>query len=250
MSSWRNEEQECALSDRNYADPGLNLGTGDSLSPVIENGILAGIQAGPCFIPRPVVGVEHEYNIALNLPRDERRRPDAVGIDALLAATRQLGGFPARGKLSASTNTLCDRDRLVLPVCDALIHAYCDLDKFEISLGEFTSARGLLAFEEKMIPTLREIIACAEAKLAEDHDQSHMLVHLSGGDGDSTCAALHLNIPWTVSVSHACYVSMEAYSFLQETLLRQLAVITTLAATGMPGREHLLANSRATVFAR
>jgi hypothetical protein len=236
------------MSDRNYADPRLNLKTGESLSPVIENGVLAGIQAGRCLIPRPVAGVEHEHNIALNLPRDERRRPDAVGIDALLAATRQLGGFPARGKLSASKNTLCDRDRLIFPVGDALIHVYSDLDKFEISHGEFTSARGLMAFEEKMIPTLREIIARAEAILAEDHEPSQMLVHLSGGDGDSTCAALHLNIPWNASVSHACYVSMEAYSFLQETLLRQLAVITTLAATGIPGREHLLANSRGHSF--
>ena len=169
------------MSDRNYADPRLNLGTGASVSPVFENGVLVGLQAGPCFIPRPVVGAEHENNIALNLPRDERRRPDAVGVDALLAATRGLGGFPARGKLSASVNTRCDRDRLILPVGDALIHVYNDLDKFEISLGEFTSARGLMAFEEKLIPTLREIIARAEAILAEDHGPSHMLVHLSGG---------------------------------------------------------------------
>ena len=236
------------MSDRNFADPTLNLGRGDSSSPVIENGVLAGIQVGPFFIPRPVVGVEHEFNIALNLPSDERRRPDAVGIDAVLAATRDLGGFPARGKLLASKNTLCDRDRLVLPISGALIQAYNDLDKFEISLGEFTSARGLMAFEEKMIPKLREIVARAEAILAAGQDPLHMLVHLSGGDGDSTCAALHLNIPWNASVSRACYVSMEAYSFLQETLLRQLAVITTLAATGMPGRKQLLANSRGHTF--
>ena len=105
---------------------------------------------GSLQIPRPVVGVEHEHNIAARLPSWERRMPDAACIDVLLHAVKQMGGRPARGRFSRSDYDPCDRGRFVLPgPSGLLVHIYDDLCKLEVSLGEFTSARGLLAVEQR-----------------------------------------------------------------------------------------------------
>ncbi len=118
-----------------------------------------------------------------------------------------------------------------------------------MAFGEFTSAKGLLAVEEALVPVLREIVARAERILREYYRiDTRLLLHRSGGDGQSTCAAVHLNIPWADSVSHATQVSLEAFDYLQETLARQLAVMTSIAAIGMPGEEGMLSDPRGASF--
>jgi hypothetical protein len=237
---------------RTYRNEALNPSPTDRLEPIRVEGVLAGLVTGQLLIPRPVLGVEHEHNIAVRLPNNVRGAPDDIGIDALLGAATECGARPARGARSSANFGACDRNRLVFPGPQGMpIQFYDDLSKFEQVFGEFTSARRLLAVREALLPSVRRIIARANEQLAEQFGADpQLLVHLSGGDGDSTCATLHLNIPWANEVAHAAYVSLEAFHHLQETLARQLAIMTSVAATGMPGEHQLLAEPRSTSFGR
>jgi hypothetical protein len=214
--------------------------------------VLVGLKVGELFVPRPVAGVEHENNIAVRLPHHERRAPDVVGIDALLRAAGDCGARPARGSLSPCDFGPSDRDRQVFPGPQGMpIQFYDDLSKFEQVCGEFTAARRLLALREALTPSLRRIIARAHEILEEElGEDPQLLVHLSGGDGYTTCATLHLNIPWADAVAHAAYVSLEAFDHLKETLVRQLAIMASVTATGMPGEQEMLADPRSKSFSQ
>jgi hypothetical protein len=198
------------------------------------------------------LGAEHEHNIAVRLPDHVRGAPDDIGIDALLRAAAECGARPAKGVFSSGDFGRCDRNRLVFPGPRGMpIHFYDDLSKFEQACGEFTAAKQLLAVREALLPSVRLIIARANELLEEELVANlQLLVHLSGGDGDTTCATLHLNIPWANEVAHAAYVSLEAFDHLQETLARQLAIMTSVAATGMPAEHQMLAEPRSTSFSR
>ena len=237
---------------RTYRNDSLNPRPSDRLEPVRVEGVLAGVAMGQLLIPRPVFGAEHEHNIAVRLPPHVRGAPDDIGIDALLRAAAECGARSARGAKSSSDLGRCDRNRLVFPGPQGMpIHLYDDLSKLEQVFGELTSSRRLLAVREALLPAVRQIIARANERLEEELGADpQLLVHLSGGDGDSTCATLHLNIPWADEVAHAAYVSLEAFHHLQETLARQLAIMTSVAATGMPGGHQMLAEPRSTSFSR
>ncbi len=238
------------VARQTYRNESLNLNPGARLEPVTVEGVLAGLQLGELFIPRPVLGVEHEHNIAFCVPAHLRGTPDDIGIDALLGAAVECGARPARGVMSSSDFGSCDRNRLMIPGPRSMpVQLYDDLSKFEQVFGEFTSSRQLLAVHEALLPVMRRIIARAGERLQEQLGvDPHLLVHLSGGDGNSTCATLHLNIPWADAVADATYGTLEAFHHLLETLVRQLAIITSVAATGMPGEQQMLAEPRSTSF--
>lgn len=235
---------------RRYCEEQLNVAPMAPLEPQYDHGVLAGLRAGALFIPRPVLGVEHENNLAARLPSWETQMPDAVGVRACLQAAAALGAKPARGRFSRCDIGPCERGRLVLPGPGGLpVHCYDDLSKFELAFGEFTSAKKLLAVEEALVPTLRQIVANADEALARQYGAgTHLLLHRSGGDGKTTCASVHLNIPWADAVARATYRSLEAFDHLQETLVRLLALMTSVAATGMPGDEGMLSDPRSHSF--
>jgi hypothetical protein len=236
---------------RTYCDDRLNVGHASHLVPDYTHGVLTGLRAGPLFIPRPVLGVEHENNLAAKLPLSERRMSDAVGVRACLQAAASLGAKPARGRFSRCDCGPCDRGRLLLRGPEGLpIHLYNDLSKLELAFGEFTAAKRLLAVEAALAPILRDIVALAGWILGEQYGaDTRLLLHCSGGDGNTTCASAHLNIPWSDAVSRAAYVSLEAFDHLQEMLVRQLAIMTSVAATGMPAENGMLSDPRSNSFA-
>jgi hypothetical protein len=240
------------VTNRMYRNKALNVRPSERLEPEFVKGVLAGVRLGRLLIPRPVLGCEHEHNIAVRLPAGARGAPDDIGINALLLATAECGARPARGVFSSSSSGRSERNRLVFPGPHGMpIHFYDDLSKFEQVYGEFTAGRRLLAVHEAMIPSVRQIIARANERLEEELGANpHLLVHLSGGDGDTTCATLHLNITWANEVADAAYVSLEAFDHLQETLARQLAIMTSVAATGMPDARQMRAESRSSSFRR
>jgi hypothetical protein len=222
----------------------------NTLEPVYEHGVLQGLQFGKLLIPRPVLGIEHEFNIAARVPPGLRQQPDVFAISALLEAVDELGGRPARGYSLNQTNTIYEQGRRILPVAGLPVHFYSDCWKFETCFGVFTDAKLLLAFRCKLSETLRAIAKSANAILTERHNHDpHLLLHLSGGDGESTCASLHLNIPWNDTIADACYVTYEAFDLLCESLARQLLCTASVAANGMPTRRAWLTNSRTATFA-
>jgi len=237
---------------RRYRDERLNRHSAEALEPsYCPHGVLNGLKAGLFHIPRPVCGLEHEFNIAAVISTKHGRRSDEICVDYLLTAARDLGGRRAYGRYSGGAReTEFERDRLILPGPGGLaVNVYDDSCKFEMSFGEFTDARKVIAVEKAMIPRLRAVIGRAEAMLREKYGEDPLLlVHLSGGEGKSTCASLHLNIPWNDAVSHATYVSQEAFPDLQETLLRQLLIVVTVAATGMPTEAGMASDPRSSTF--
>lgn len=237
---------------RRYCDERLNRGPTAHLEPsYCPHGVLNGLKAGKLHIPRPVCGLEHEFNIAAVISTKHGLRPDEICVEYLLTAARDLGARPAYGRYSGGIReTEFERGRLILPGPGGLaVNVYDDSSKFEMSFGEYTSARKVIAVEKAIIPRLRAVIGRAEAMLREKYGEDPLLmVHLSGGDGNSTCASLHLNIPWNDAVSHAAYVSQEAFPDLQETLLRQLLIAVTVAATGMPIEAGMASDPRSATF--
>jgi len=232
----------------------LNRSPGDRIAPVFSlQKVLKGISAGRIFVPRPVVGLEHEYNIAAVLGARGYRKPDDICIDYLLAAAAKLGALSAHGRYAGGyRETVFDRGRRIMRGPGGLpVHLYDDSSKLEVSFGEFTSARAVIAFDRALVSALREIIEEAGRLLREEYDRDpRLLVHLSGGDGSTTCAPLHLNIPWSGEVAHAAYVSREAFAELLELLLCQLTIATTVGATGMPGESGMATDSRCSTFSR
>ncbi|MBM4091679.1 MAG: hypothetical protein FJ276_19960 [Planctomycetes bacterium] len=240
-----------ARSRPTYLDERLNVQPAEAIVPRREHGVIVGLDLGRVFIPRPVLGTEHEHNIAAQLPHPAQGKPDDVAIPYLLDAVRSLAGRPARGVLKARRNDgPCDRGRLVVAGPGfAPIQIYDDLSKLEVVFGLHTSAKGLIALQQAFLPQLREIISLAQQNMAQSLGADpRLLVHLSGGYGDSSCATIHLNIPWAKAVSHAVGTSMEAFPFLQESLVRQLATASSVAATGFPAKERMLTNPRSHRF--
>jgi hypothetical protein len=235
---------------RNYRDERLNVSPSAHLVPTRENGVLTGLGLGRLVVPRPVLGLEHENNFAARLPQWERQTADTVCVQACLQAAASLGARKARGRFSRCDCGPCDRGRLIHSGPNGLpIHLYDDLSKLEVVFGEFTSARRVLAVEEALLPFLRKMIARAAQILTERYGVDlHLMLHRSGGDGNSTCAAVHLNIPWADAVAHAAYISLEAFDHLQESLVRQVALMTSVAAVGMPGEEGMLSDPRSMRF--
>jgi hypothetical protein len=237
---------------KRYCDERLNRDSMARLEPsYCPRGVLNGLKAGLFRIPRPVCGLEHEFNMAAVINTRHGLRPDEICVEYLLTAARDLGARRAYGRYSGgSRETEFERGRLILPGPGGLaINVYDDSSKFEMSFGEFTSARKAIAVEKAMVPRLRAVIGRAEDMLREKYGEDPLLlVHLSGGDGHSTCASLHLNIPWNDAVSHAAYVSQEAFPDLQETLLRQLLIVVTVAATGMPIEAGMASDPRSMTF--
>jgi hypothetical protein len=237
---------------RYYHDAALNPSPHDRLEPVWTHGNLTGLQLGKLHIPRPVMGCEHEHNIAACLPTHDGQMPDTVGIDFLLRATEMRGARSAYGRTCGGYNNQFDRGRLLQRGAGGMpVHVYDDLSKFEVSFGEFTSAKKLLAFRAAFVPELRAIVDLANSLMTDEYDSDpRLLLHLSGGDCQTTCATLHLNIPWADAISRAAYVSLEAFPHLQETLARQLAIMVGCAATGMPSSDGLLSDPRSLTFAQ
>lgn len=82
-----------------YRDEMLNRRPADRIAPVLSlQKVLKGISAGRIFVPRPVVGLEHEYNIAAVLGARGYRKPDDICIDYLLAAAVKRGALSAYGR--------------------------------------------------------------------------------------------------------------------------------------------------------
>jgi hypothetical protein len=239
-------------SVRRYRDERLNHNPADRLEPsYCPHGVLNGLKAGQFRIPRPVCGVEHEFNIAAVIPTRQGWTVDEICVDYLLTAARDLGAHRARGRYSGSFHeTEFERGRLIWPGPGGLaVNLYDDSCKFEMCFGEFTSARKMIAVEKALVPGLRAVIERAGSMLQEKYGEDpHLLVHLSGGDGDSTCGSVHLNIPWDDAVSHAAYVSQEAFPDLQEMLLRQLLMVVTVTATGMPVEAGMISDPRSPTF--
>jgi len=235
-----------------FRDERLNRDPAGRLEPSYSpHGVLNGLKAGRFHIPRPVCGLEHEFNIAAVIVGGAGWKPDELCVHYLLTAARELGARRAYGRYSGgSRETEFERGRLILPGPGGLaVNVYDDSAKFEVAFGEFTGARQVIAVEKAMIPKLRAIIERAETMLRDKYGEDpHLLLHLSGGDGKSTCASLHLNIPWNDAISHATYVSQEAFADLQETLLRQLLIIVTVAATGMPTESGMASDPRSSTF--
>jgi hypothetical protein len=230
----------------------LNRACLTELKPVIRRGTLTGLQAGEIFLPRPVIGVEHEFNIAAKLPKEVHRSADELCIDALLRAARQLGGRSARHFNHAYYDyDPYERGRLVLPGPSHLFQLYDDSHKLEIAHGEHTSTKALLAAEFGFLPQLRAIITRAAEILREDFGADpQLLVHLSGGDGGrSTCATAHVNIPVNNAVYEAAYGTLEAFDHLKEHSLRQLTIVSSVAAKGSPLPSGLALDARCLSYA-
>ena len=129
---------------RVYHDAQLNRHPLDRLEPVRMNGNLTGLRLGKLRIPRPVMGCEHEHNIAACLPANDGQMPDDAAIGFLLRAAQMRGARSAHGR--ARNDNQFDRGRLIQQGAGGMpVHIYDDLSKLEVSFGEFTSARKLLA---------------------------------------------------------------------------------------------------------
>jgi len=253
---WTLKGREMSMSQlhagvNTYANEKLAVGECASLEPVFENDVLTGLILGRVQIPRPLLGLEHEFNIAARLALKHAGGVDSYAIGALLEATDQLGGQLARSTHTRQVDTVFDRGRRIKLVAGLPVHFYDDCSKFEVAFGVFTDAKKVIAFECQLAKTLREIAAVANGILTDRHGvEPQLMIHLSGGDGISTCASLHLNIPWYDPVAEAAYETFEAFPQLCEHLARQVVCAASVGANGWPSVLGWRTNSRAEAFDR
>jgi len=82
-----------------FRDERLNRDPAGRLEPSYSpHGVLNGLKAGRFHIPRPVCGLEHEFNIAAVIVGGAGWKPDELCVHYLLTAARELGARRAYGR--------------------------------------------------------------------------------------------------------------------------------------------------------